>query len=42
MVENGLKYYDSRTATEEEFTEDLSASTLSDGTQQTKAICIIS
>lgn len=36
MVENGLKYYDSRTATEEEFTEDLSASTLSDGTQQTK------
>nr|WP_314448221.1 type IV secretory system conjugative DNA transfer family protein [uncultured Lachnoanaerobaculum sp.] len=36
MVENGLNYYDSRTATEEEFTEDLSASTLSDGTQQTK------
>lgn len=36
MIENGLKYYDSRTATEEEFTEDLSVSTLSDSEQQTK------
>ena len=36
MIENGLKYYDSRTATEEEFTDDLSVSTLSDSTQQTK------
>lgn len=29
MIENGLKYYDSRTATEEEYTEDLSAFSLS-------------
>lgn len=30
MIENGLKYYDSRTATEEEFTEELSSFLLSD------------
>lgn len=36
MIENGLKYYDSRTATEEEFTDDLSVSALSDSTQKTK------
>ena len=36
MIENGLKYYDSRIATEEEFTDDLSVSALSDSTQKTK------
>ena len=36
MIENGLKYYDSRTATEEEFTENLTVSSLSGSEQQTK------
>lgn len=36
MIENGLKYYDSRTATEEEFTEELSAFQLYGGEQKTK------
>lgn len=36
MIENGLKYYDSRTATEEEFTEDLSPSLLADNEQAMK------
>lgn len=36
MLENGLKYYDSRTATKEEFTEELSVFKLCDGEQKIK------
>ena len=36
MIENGLKYYDSRTATEAEFTDDLEMTLLNNKEQRMK------